>query len=169
MNLKKIDTLLLIESGAPNPVVLSNEHSLFLLYYYQHPDENILNVLIPSERNVTKDQGIAIISFEIYIVYKFGYPNDEVLQAHPYYNLGLSPYDLFEVVGSEWIEKIEKMNRIHPYHQPARYLLFKHFIITFKDSTFECIARDLSVEFKPKITMQEGIKCVSMQITKEQI
>jgi hypothetical protein len=161
MELKEIETLLFMETGAPVPMVLSDEHTTCLLYYYRKPVENTADFEIPKERDAQEDRGIAVITFGQSMIYKFGYPNDEVLLAHSYYSLGLESYQLFEVIGSEWIQEIKEMNKAHPLNDPLLFSRCRHFIITFKDSTFECIAAGLKIEFNPMATMKEGIETVA--------
>jgi hypothetical protein len=163
MELKEIETLLFIEAGAPVPVVLSNEYKLYLLYYYQKSSVDTSSSDMPRERNNKEDRGVAVVAFKNHLIYKFGYPNAEALQAHSYYNLGLENYVLFEVVGSDWVADIEQRNRVHPFHNPIRYKMYKHFLIAFEDSTFECVAAGMEIEFKPKMTMREGVSLVGLQ------
>ena len=37
------------------------------------------------------------------------------------------------------------MNHVHPRNDPAAFDKFQHYIVTFEDSTFECIARSYEV------------------------
>jgi len=152
MELEEIETLLFIETGAPVPVVLSKSSA------------DIGDSEMPRERDNREDRGVAVITFKNHLIYKFGYPNAEVLQAHPYYALGLEAYKFFEVVNSDWVDDIEQRNRVHPFHNPIRYKMYKHFLITFEDSTFECIAAGMGIEFKTKMTMGEGVSLVSLQL-----
>lgn len=147
MKLNEIETLLYIQAGAPAPVILANEYKLNLLYYYHKDTESDGSYDSLKQRNISVDKGIAIMGFKNFLIYKFGYPNAEVLQSHPYYSLGLEPYKLFEVIESDWINKIEMMNKVHPFHNPIRYKMYKHFILTFEDSTFECIAHSTELVF----------------------
>jgi hypothetical protein len=50
-------------------------------------------------------------------------------------------YASAEVIGSRWIGELEEANRVHPYHSPTRFTDYRHFIIQFHDSTFECVAK----------------------------
>jgi len=160
MELKEIETLLFIAAGAPVPVTLASEYKLKLLYYYAKDlQENLIDM--PKQRNKGEDTGVAVIEFKNYLVYKFGYPNVEALSSHPYYPMGLEPYKLFEVVESDWVEKIEVMNRVHPFHNPIRYKMYRHFILTFEDSTFECIAREIELSFLPT-TMRDALVELSL-------
>ena len=164
MKIKEIETLLFIETGAPVPVVLSNEYKLLLFYYYQRTINNPANTDFPRQRDSNEDRGVAVVAFPGFLIYKFGYPNAEVLSGHPYYSLGLRAYSLFEVIDSDWVQDIEQRNRIHPRHNSERYKAYRHFLIAFEDSTFECIAKGLEIEFKPKTTMMEALGIVSSQM-----
>jgi hypothetical protein len=70
----------------------------------------------------------------------FGPPNDEAFAGHPLSVRGLTPYGVFEVKNSSWVRRLERMNSVHPRHKPERFARLKHFIFTFHDTTFECIA-----------------------------
>jgi hypothetical protein len=107
---------------------------------------------------------VAIVRFDRYLIYKFGYPNAEALQAHPYYSLGLKAYKVFEVIDSDWVQDIEQRNRVHPRHSANRYKAYRHFLVAFEDSTFECVVSGMEIEFKPKLTMMQAVGIVSSQI-----
>ncbi len=54
---------------------------------------------------------------------------------------------MFEVEDSSWIRKLEDMNSVHPYHNREEYFRSRrHFVFSFHDTTFECIAREFSLE-----------------------
>jgi len=91
--------------------------------------------------------GTATVEFVRCIVTSFGYPNDEALPGHPLYNSGLSAYDVFEVVDSPWIRRLTEQNRVAFPSTPDSTQ--RHFIFTFHDSTFECIADELRVTIQP--------------------
>jgi len=77
----------------------------------------------------------------------FGPPNDEAFSGHPLASRGLRPYSFYEIQDSSWIRKLEKMNSIHPYHNKEQFLENKkHYIFSFHDSTFECIAHGYKLE-----------------------
>ena len=42
------------------------------------------------------------------------------------------------------------MNAVHPHHRREAFLKYEHFVLSFHDSTFECIAR--SAEPFPRYT-----------------
>ena len=159
MKLKEIDSLLYIDSGASAPMIVCSEYKLHLLYYYHKSISDKEYIETPKERNIKEDKGIAILTFSSVYIHKFGYPNDEVLMSHPYYKLGLESYGMFEVEKSDWIDAIEKMNRVHPFHKSDRYKTLKHYIITFKDATFECITEKVELSFT-RMTLNEAMLVV---------
>jgi hypothetical protein len=164
MKVKEIETLLFIETGAPVPVILSNEYKFYLFYYYQRTIGSSGNTDLPRQRDSNADRGVAVVTFPGFLIYKFGYPNVEALQGHPYYSLGFRSYSLFEVIDSDWVQDIEQRNRIHPRHNRERYKAYRHFLIAFEDSTFECIAKSMEIEFKPNMTMMEALGIISSQM-----
>ena len=44
------------------------------------------------------------------------------------------------VLSSSWIRGLERMNRVHDGHSQERFSRLLHFILTFHDTTFECIS-----------------------------
>src|SRR5262249_6740066 len=114
-------------SGAPMPLIFAAEHKLILVYE-----------VAPAGDDVT------ILSFLRPYAHSFGPPNDEALHGHPLYRLGLKPYGHFEVISSPWARGLERMNRVHPYHDPSRFDALRHFVFTFHDRLFECLALDVT-------------------------
>ena len=88
----------------------------------------------------TTDEPVAVVTFPLYCATMFGPPNDEAFAGHPLSSRGLGPYGAFEVLDSSWISQLERMNSVHPSHRRERYLQLRHFILSFHDSTFECVA-----------------------------
>jgi hypothetical protein len=131
--------------GAPQPIVLSDEHKVLLAFRIQDTPEGWdgtwVNVTHPGT-----ESPIAIVDFGPCISYMFGGPNDEAFEGHPLYERGLAPYSVFEVQNSSWLRKLERMNSVHQYHKPERYWAFKHFVFAFHDSTFECVAREFKFD-----------------------
>lgn len=108
------------EPNIAEPVVVQSERVCFLVYW-------------------DRDMKRKALEFIQCSISKFGYPNDHVLGGHRLYEKGLGFYGFFEVVESEWIAELRKGNElIFPYFKA--FVNKRHFIITFHDSTFECIA-----------------------------
>lgn len=88
----------------------------------------------------------AFVQFKNCLITKFGYPNDEALSGHPLFEAGLSCYGIFEVFNSPWIEDVRIQNR--KSFPDFEFKGLRHFIFTFHDSTFECLAEDFVVELR---------------------
>src|SRR5215813_12554762 len=113
-------------TGAPVPLLLANDADLVLAYRLEPMAEEV-----------------AIVKFEGVAAHYFGPPNDEALSGHPLYRRGLRQYGIYEVKSSSWVRVLERMNRVHPGHRQGMFGLYRHFIFTFHDTTFECVANGI--------------------------
>lgn len=146
IKLKNIEFSYPINLGAPEPKIISNDNNLILLFYLDLFDSPEFVDKI-KERDISNDTGVAILNFNLFKLYKFGVPNDDVIIGHPYYKLGLKPYSFYEVEDSDWIKEVKRIEMHHPYFDENKYTDLKHYIIVFKDNTFECIAKGFSIEY----------------------
>jgi hypothetical protein len=128
--------------GAPLPLVLANENRLSLAFFVEDRDPawDGTTVRVVSSESA---EPAAIVTFDRVEASYFGPPNDEAFAGHPLAARGLQPYGAFEVKHSSWIRSLERMNSVHPYHRPEAYRSLRHFIFTFHDSIFECVAEGL--------------------------
>ena len=140
------------EAGVSGAVAIQTEYRTTLLFNAMPPD-------IPwndSDTNETYRErrfhsfgpeglGRAVVSFQRCIKSTFGHPNDEAIEGHPLYHSGLEAYAIFEVLNSDWICEIDRQNRIS--FPNTSYADLRHFIFTFHDSSFECVAANLTVQF----------------------
>ncbi len=146
----KLDEVATIEdiprpvAGAPEPMILATEYRLLIAYSVPGLE---LGQIGPTGRMVIPDdlppgyEPVAVVEFEGPIAHFLGPPNDEAFKGHPLAARGLRPYGTYEIKGSSWVRALEKMNRVHPRHSQTPYRRLRHFVISFHDSTFECIAR----------------------------
>jgi hypothetical protein len=119
--------------GAPLPILLCDENQLVLSYD------------LPEHAQNEGAVGCTVIRFIHPQVHMFGSPNDEALQGHPLWSHGLRSYRVYRVEGSSWVRQLERMNSVHPRHDPSRFEQLNHFIFTFHDSVFECVAKSFEV------------------------
>ena len=110
-------------AGAPMPRVFATDNDVILAY-----------------ETAPAGDDIAILGFVNPRAHSFGSPNDEALSGHPLYHLGLRAYGNFEVLGSPWARELERRNRVHPRHDASRFEALRHFVFTFHDRMFECLA-----------------------------
>jgi hypothetical protein len=104
--------------GAPTPIVIASEETLFVAFYLEQRDPNwdgtTCKVITPD----TNDEPVAVVRFSGATAHFFGPPNDEAFSGHPLAARGLHAYGAFEVLSSSWIRALERMNSVHPRHRP---------------------------------------------------
>ena len=93
-----------------------------------------------------------------FILYKYGYPNDEGLGAHPMSKFGLGFYGLFRVDNSEWINKLGKRRPKTTWDLFADY---QHYIVTFKDVTIDIISKGFE---EVTLTVDEVVELTKKEI-----
>jgi len=127
-------------AGAPIPYVVADEFSVVVGYYLQNTppgwDGSWSRLVGPD----TPDEPVGVVRFTSAYAHMFGPPNDEAFQGHPLASRGLRPYGAFEIEDSSWIRGLERMNTVHPSHRPEHFKQYRHYILAFHDSTFECVA-----------------------------
>lgn len=132
-----------METGAPEPLILMDEHRLALAYY--------VNVVPPEpggfyktvqRRDADEVTLINFVKFDGYSQIRFGYPNDEALGGHRLWGRGLVAYAVCEVKDSSWPRELEKANRAHHRHSADLFDDMRHIIFTFHDSTLEVLFRE---------------------------
>jgi hypothetical protein len=133
-------------SGAPLPTVVADEAGVTLVYFINEPHPDFDGRNPRSTAHAAKDDPIAIIRFTSPSAHYLGPPNDEALNGHPLYARGLRSYSVYEVLHSSWLRTLEQMNAVHPNHTPGLFSSRRHFIFTFHDSTFECVAEGYTCE-----------------------
>lgn len=131
--------------GAPLPHVVADEHHVAVVFYLQDPDPDweghTVRVIGPD----TEGEPIAIVAFHRPMATMFGPPNDEAFSGHPLASRGLGPYGAFRAEQSSWIRRLERMNSVHPYHRPEEFWKLSHYVLSFHDNAFECIAESYTV------------------------
>ncbi len=115
------------DAGAPAPRLAADEHEARVTYFVRGLDDDAVT-----------------ITFSGLYVLTFGPPNDEAFDAHPLAGRGLGLYGAFEVLASSWVRSLERQNRVHPAHRPETFDRLRHFVLTFHDTTFECVATSAS-------------------------
>ena len=88
--------------------------------------------------------GRAVVTFHNSSATHLGAPNDEALSGHRLAQHGLQAYAFQEVTNSDWIAEMEFRNRVHYGHTPSMFEGLRHFILSFHDETFECVARSFT-------------------------
>ncbi len=123
---------------------------MVVAYLVDTPDTSFDGTNPRSVSPLTRNQSVAVLAADPYLVFQFGPSNDEAISGHRLYGLGLKPYSAFEVLNSSWIGSLEEANRVHSSHRPDLFSAYRHFILTFHDSTLEFVAARFST------TLREG-------------
>ena len=79
-----------------------------------------------------------------------GAPNDESLSGHRLFDRGLAELTWAGIVEhSERIARLERANRVHPWHEPERFSRLHHYILPLKEVTVEVVADTVKVRRQP--------------------
>ena len=132
--------------GAPCPMVLSDEFATVVAFYVEEADPAWDGTSVRVVGPDSLDEKIAIVRFDRCSASLFGPPNDEAFAGHPLASRGLGPYSAVVVESSSWIRGLDRMNSVHPHHRPEASDSLRHFILSFHDSVFECVAKGYTVE-----------------------
>jgi len=128
-------------------MLVASEHALHVAFYGEPEQPKWNGTTTRMVDSSSTEEQVILVTFEHPSIHLFGPPNDEAFSGHRLAVKGLEPYGAFEVLHSEWIQQLEAMNAVHPRHDRARFMEGKrHLILTFHDSTFECVARGYRVE-----------------------
>jgi hypothetical protein len=103
------------------------------------------------------DLGVAVLDCHQCVMAKFGYPNDEGLPEHPLYlsGMGETASSVMEVADSAWAAEVDGQRTASARRiwggrgiEPGwvKDCKSRHFIVTLKEKTFECLASSLTVE-----------------------
>lgn len=123
------------ESAISAATLVQTEYSTFLTF----------NAMRRKPDGYNEPIGTALMEFINCLQSKFGLPNDEALPGHPLRSKGIYAYAMYEVLNSSWVEQLAEQNRVK-FPTTTNFDSFRHFILTFHDSTFECVAADFSRE-----------------------
>lgn len=116
------------QPGAPQPIVLQDGPRAILVF----------GAVTPKEQTLT-----AVAELNGCLATLFAYPGDEALRGHPLYRNGLRPNSINEILHSTWLHKLRQQNIVaFPLSSDWQH---HHFVIALDDSTFECIADDLTI------------------------
>ena len=132
--------------GAPLPQVLSREGITVVAFYLEDIPDGWDGTSVRIVTANTEGEPLALVRFSRCYSSMFGPPNDEAFDGHPLASRGLRPYGAFAIENSSWIRQLERMNPVHQYRKPDRFWARKHYVLSFHDSTFECVADSYTVE-----------------------
>ncbi|HWQ46464.1 MAG TPA: hypothetical protein VN376_06330 [Longilinea sp.] len=130
-----IDFPLQWDSATPVPQLLVNG-SITVLIFDLHTTS-------------TKNDGIeriAVVRFHNCVSVRMGSPNSEALHNHPLRHKGLMQNTAHLVHASRWIAELESMNKGNSQLEQDSWKKLSHYIFTFRDGLFECVALSYNIE-----------------------
>jgi hypothetical protein len=131
------DHVVLLESvphpaaDAAEPFIVASDRRVILAYPIAESDFERFG---PFDSD---DDPFCTVLFPDAVFHRLGPPGDLDLEIHPLASQGLNGYSVHEVMNSSLAAEISAVAS----HGPAP----RHFVITFQDSTFECVASDYTV------------------------
>lgn len=124
-----------MDYGAPCPTIICNDNHLKLCFYEDlADDDNISDNSYP----------IIMMNFHNYLHYSFGSPGEELLYDHPYSDLGITSGGFYEIFDSDLLKQHQMLSSKHMHYDEERWKNYRHYVITFHDRLFECIAVNFS-------------------------
>jgi hypothetical protein len=124
--------------GAPSPTLLADEHQVNLAYY-------------------TEESDVALVTFAHCFEYRMGMPDENLVSRHPLGKKGLQEYEAHLIENSEWINQLERDYKIiSAYSYDGRK--YQHYIFTFHDRSFECIASGYKIQIMTDTTIAQVLK-----------
>jgi hypothetical protein len=124
------------DGGAPMPQLLIGSHTAVILCYEQLAS-------LEDEDHVIK------IKFDDCLSVRMGHPNDEVLHAHPYWDLGLQGYEAHLVHDSPLIREHRRINAHHEWHSDSEWDQLNHYFLVFHDEVVEAVAKGIGATRVP--------------------
>lgn len=122
-----------IDYGAPLPIIISSDNDLYISFYVDDSSETEF-----------KEKRL-VMKFNLCLKYTFGMPGNETIYGHSYSKLGLESGAFYELKNSDLIEQLKEIDKIHSYYNHDKWKMYKHYILTFHDNMFECVAIDFEI------------------------
>lgn len=139
------DWAFLWDAGDPSPHVFSSELRTYLIYRAREGE--LSKVSLNSGSDSTVDEPlIALTEFAHCYACRFSNINEEVLTGHPLYGKGLDFYGAHEVIHSQWLAEVRRINMVHEHYNPQQWAKLRHYLLVFHDSIFECLADGYKIE-----------------------
>jgi len=133
--------------GAPLPHLVANGHTTYVVCYpkVDDPSWDGTTVTVRSPADSAEVQ-MLVVALEGCFETRLGGPNDEALNGHHLYPLGLDSYGVYEVHNSSWIEEAIAVNSVHPHHSDAPFRALHHYVLVFQDEMVEALATSITVD-----------------------
>lgn len=119
------------EAAVSGGLLLQTESSTYFLF-------NAMRVEPDGRR---AEAGTAVLRFEALLQSRFGYPDDSARRNYPVFARADVGYGVYEVLSSSWLADVQRQNGFS-------FAGTRHFVVTLHDTTFECLARGVSLDVR---------------------
>src|ERR1700744_2075822 len=116
---------------AAEPFIVASDRRVILAYPIAESDFERFGPFDPD------DDPFCAVLFPDTVFHRLGPPGDGDLEIHPLASQGLTSYSVHEVMNSSLAAELAAVASTGPAQ--------RHFLITFQQSTFECVASDYTV------------------------
>jgi hypothetical protein len=116
---------------AAEPFIVASDRRVILSYPVAESDFERFGPFDPD------DDPFCAVLFPDTVFHRLGPPGDSDLEIHPLASQGLTGYSVHEVMNSSLAAELAAVASTGPAQ--------RHFLITFQQSTFECVASDYTV------------------------
>lgn len=138
------------EPNAPQAILLTDDRGTAALALNAHHSD-------PSQHAV-------VVLWEGCLFRSMGSPNDEGISGHRLFSKGLDTVQWAgEVHHSDLIEALDQQSRVHPQHDPSKFLGSAHHIVLTKEVTVEVVAFSLSILRLPGTTVEAADEALRLQ------
>lgn len=89
---------------------------------------------------------IAVVRFHNCIAVRMGSPNSDGMRNHPLHRKGLTATSAHSVHASHWVNDLEALNKGSDRILSDEWKTYHHYLFTFRDGIFECVAKSYNIE-----------------------
>jgi hypothetical protein len=158
---ERVDLGVTWDAGTPMPMLLSGLRTFVAFYLSVHNPPS--GGTSPRVRDPQADHRIGVVEFKRMTSVKIGSANDEILRGHPLWGNGLESHSAHEVKNSPWITELMEVDRAREQFDESQWTGRRHFMLTFRDETLECVARWTITRTAPGATMAEVLARLSAE------
>ncbi|CAH2777821.1 MAG: FIG00460443: hypothetical protein [uncultured Paraburkholderia sp.] len=126
-------------ADAAEPFIVASDRRVILAYPIAESDFERYGPFDPD------DDPFCAVLFPDTVFHRLGPPGDSALDIHPLAAEGLRGYSVHEVTNSSLAAEIAAVSAASDVESNAADIAQRHFVITFDESTFECVASDYTV------------------------
>jgi hypothetical protein len=139
---KKLNLGFAPDAGAAGAVLVPTNWGIYATF----------RAMVSNEDGAQEPVGTAVVELVGCVAKTFSYSTDMGEDGRPYSFFDLKSGGIYEIVDSEWLLKVEEevFGRVQGTSAATKrdFKLMRHYVFTFHDTTFQCIAEGL----KPKVS-----------------